>query len=89
LIWQGTVETSTSDEFKPGDSVLLNGWGVGEGHWGGLAEKARLESRWLIPLPSAFSASQAMAIGTAGYTAMLSVMALERQGVCRIREMCW
>lgn len=77
----GTVETSTSDEFQPGDSVLLNGWGVGEGHWGGLAEKARLDSRWLIPLPSAFSASQAMAIGTAGYTAMLAVMALERQGV--------
>ncbi|WP_290788615.1 MDR family oxidoreductase [Halomonas sp.] len=77
----GTVETSTSDEFKPGDSVLLNGWGVGEGHWGGLAEKARLESRWLIPLPSAFSARQAMAIGTAGYTAMLAVMALENNGV--------
>ncbi|MFC2992485.1 acrylyl-CoA reductase (NADPH) [Halomonas tibetensis] len=77
----GTVETSTSDEFKPGDSVLLNGWGVGEGHWGGLAEKARLESRWLIPLPTAFSARQAMAIGTAGYTAMLAVMALENNGV--------
>ena len=77
----GTVEASTSDEFKPGDSVLLNGWGVGEGHWGGLAEKARLESRWLIPLPSAFSARQAMAIGTAGYTAMLAVMALENNGV--------
>lgn len=77
----GTVETSTSDEFKPGDSVLLNGWGVGEGHWGGLAEKARLESRWLIPLPAAFSARQAMAIGTAGYTAMLAVMALENNGV--------
>ena len=77
----GTVETSTSDEFKSGDSVLLNGWGVGEGHWGGLAEKARLESRWLIPLPSAFSARQAMAIGTAGYTAMLAVMALENNGV--------
>ncbi|WP_290793392.1 MDR family oxidoreductase [Halomonas sp.] len=77
----GTVETSTSDEFKPGDSVLLNGWGVGEGHWGGLAEKARLESRWLIPLPSAFSARQDMAIGTAGYTAMLAVMALENNGV--------
>ncbi|WP_416139985.1 MDR family oxidoreductase [Halomonas sp. HK25] len=77
----GMVETSTSDEFKPGDSVLLNGWGVGEGHWGGLAEKARLESRWLIPLPSAFSARQAMAIGTAGYTAMLCVMALEKNGV--------
>jgi acrylyl-CoA reductase (NADPH) len=77
----GTVEASTSDEFKPGDSVLLNGWGVGEGHWGGLAEKARLESRWLIPLPSAFSARLAMAIGTAGYTAMLAVMALEHNGV--------
>lgn len=77
----GTVETSTAEAFQPGDAVLLNGWGVGETHWGGLAEKARLESRWLIPLPSAFSASQAMAIGTAGYTAMLAVMALERQGV--------
>lgn len=77
----GTVEASTCDEFQPGDSVLLNGWGVGEGHWGGLAEKARLESRWLIPLPAAFSARQAMAIGTAGYTAMLAVMALERNGV--------
>jgi acrylyl-CoA reductase (NADPH) len=77
----GTVEASSSDEFKPGDSVLLNGWGVGEGHWGGLAEKARLKSDWLIPLPSAFSARQAMAIGTAGYTAMLAVMALENNGV--------
>ncbi|QTF93833.1 MDR family oxidoreductase [Halomonas sp. BM-2019] len=77
----GTVEASSADEFKPGDSVLLNGWGVGEGHWGGLAEKARLKSDWLIPLPSAFTASQAMAIGTAGYTAMLAVMALERQGL--------
>ncbi|TFH85189.1 oxidoreductase [Billgrantia azerbaijanica] len=77
----GTVEASTADEFQPGDAVLLNGWGVGETHWGGLAEKARLESRWLIPLPAAFSARQAMAIGTAGYTAMLAVMALERHGV--------
>ncbi|AXY43024.1 MDR family oxidoreductase [Halomonas sp. JS92-SW72] len=77
----GTVEASSADEFKPGDSVLLNGWGVGETHWGGLAEKARLRSDWLIPLPSAFTASQAMAIGTAGYTAMLAVMALERQGL--------
>lgn len=77
----GTVETSTSDAFKPGDAVLLNGWGVGETHWGGLAEKACLESRWLIPLPAVFSARQAMAIGTAGYTAMLAVMALERHGV--------
>ena len=77
----GTVEASSADEFKPGDRVLLNGWGVGETHWGGLAEKARLRSDWLIPLPSAFTASQAMAIGTAGYTAMLAVMALERQGL--------
>lgn len=77
----GTVEHSSSDDFAPGDAVLLNGWGVGEGHWGGLAEKARLDSRWLIPLPTAFTPRQAMAIGTAGYTAMLSVMALEKQGV--------
>ncbi|MFO7649060.1 MDR family oxidoreductase [Halomonas campaniensis] len=77
----GTVEASSSDEFQPGDSVLLNGWGVGETHWGGLAEKARLKGDWLIPLPAAFTARQAMAIGTAGYTAMLAVMALERQGV--------
>ncbi|WP_373183232.1 MDR family oxidoreductase [Halomonas campaniensis] len=77
----GTVEASSSDEFQPGDSVLLNGWGVGETHWGGLAEKARLKGDWLIPLPAAFTARQAMAIGTAGYTAMLAVMALERQGL--------
>jgi acrylyl-CoA reductase (NADPH) len=77
----GTVEASSSEEYQPGDSVLLNGWGVGETHWGGLAEKARLKSDWLIPLPSAFSARQAMAIGTAGYTAMLAVIALERQGL--------
>lgn len=77
----GTVEASSSDEFQPGDSVLLNGWGVGETHWGGLAEKARLKGDWLIPLPAAFSARQAMAIGTAGYTAMLAVMALENNGV--------
>ncbi|WP_444984927.1 acrylyl-CoA reductase (NADPH) [Halomonas mongoliensis] len=77
----GTVEASSSEAFKPGDSVLLNGWGVGEGHWGGLAEKARLKGDWLIPLPAAFTASQAMAIGTAGYTAMLAVMALENSGV--------
>ncbi|RTR06485.1 MDR family oxidoreductase [Halomonas nitroreducens] len=77
----GTVESSTAEAYQPGDAVLLNGWGVGEKHWGGLAEKARLDSRWLIPQPAAFTARQAMAIGTAGYTAMLSVMALERQGV--------
>lgn len=77
----GTVESSSHPDFKPGDAVLLNGWGVGEGHWGGLAQKARLEGKWLIPLPKAFTAAQAMAIGTAGYTAMLAVMALEKNGL--------
>jgi acrylyl-CoA reductase (NADPH) len=77
----GTVEQSSNPDFKPGDQVLLNGWGVGEGHWGGLAQMARLDGKWLIPLPTAFTAAQAMAIGTAGYTAMLSVMALENNGV--------
>lgn len=77
----GTVEQSSNPDFKPGDQVLLNGWGVGEGHWGGLAQIARLHGKWLIPLPAAFTAAQAMAIGTAGYTAMLAVMALEKNGV--------
>jgi len=77
----GTVETSDSPVFKAGDKVLLNGWGVGETHWGGLAQKARLKADWLIPLPAGFTPRQAMAIGTAGYTAMLSVLALERNGV--------
>lgn len=77
----GVVESSNSPDYNVGDAVLLNGWGVGESHWGGLAEKARLKSDWLIPLPEAFSPAQAMAIGTAGYTAMLSVLALERHGV--------
>ncbi|MDU9416744.1 MDR family oxidoreductase [Pseudomonas sp. zfem005] len=77
----GTVEASDSPAFKVGDKVLLNGWGVGETHWGGLAQKARLKADWLIPLPAGFTPRQAMAIGTAGYTAMLSVLALERNGV--------
>lgn len=77
----GTVEESTHPEYKAGDGVLLNGWGVGETHWGGLAQKARLNGDWLIPLPAKFSPQQAMAIGTAGYTAMLCVLALERHGV--------
>lgn len=77
----GTVEASSDPAYKPGDPVVLNGWGVGESHWGGLAEKARFKSEWLIPLPEAFSTKQAMAIGTAGYTAMLCVIALERQGL--------
>ncbi|CAI8720533.1 MDR family oxidoreductase [Pseudomonas sp. IT-P4] len=77
----GVVEASGHPDYKVGDPVLLNGWGVGEGHWGGLAQKARLNGDWLIPLPKAFTAAQAMAIGTAGYTAMLCIMALEHNGV--------
>lgn len=77
----GTVEASTNPDFKVGDKVVLNGWGVGETHWGGLAQKARLKGDWLVPLPAVFTPQQAMAIGTAGYTAMLCVMALERHGV--------
>lgn len=77
----GTVEHSDCERFNVGDSVLLNGFGVGEAHCGGLAQKARLKSEWLIPLPKAFSPRQAMAIGTAGYTAMLCVIALEKNGI--------
>lgn len=77
----GVVEQSDSPDFRPGDRVVLNGWGVGEAHWGGLAEYARLKGEWLIPLEPAFTPEQAMSIGTAGYTAMLCVMALERHGV--------
>ncbi len=77
----GVVEESSHADFKAGDAVLLNGWGVGETHWGGLAQQARLRGDWLIPLPQGFSAAEAMAVGTAGYTAMLSVLALERHGV--------
>lgn len=77
----GTVTDSDSPKFEPGDQVILNGWGVGEKHWGGLAQKARLNSDWLIKLPANLTARQAMAIGTAGYTAMLCVIALEKHGV--------
>ncbi|WP_323752815.1 MDR family oxidoreductase [Marinobacter sp.] len=77
----GVVTESSNPEFKAGDEVVLNGWGVGEKHWGGLAQKARLSGDWLIPLPASFTARQAMAIGTAGYTAMLCVLALEKHGV--------
>ncbi len=77
----GTVEASSHAGWKAGDRVVLNGWGVGETHWGGLAQKARLRGDWLVPLPVAFTAQQAMAIGTAGYTAALCVLALERHGV--------
>jgi acrylyl-CoA reductase (NADPH) len=77
----GIVEDSSHPGYTPGDAVLLNGWGVGEGHWGGLAQKARLNGNWLVPLPASFTPQQAMSIGTAGYTAMLCVLALERHGV--------
>ncbi|MEI8305331.1 MAG: MDR family oxidoreductase [Burkholderiales bacterium] len=77
----GVVETSSHAGFKPGDRVVLNGWGVGETHWGCLAGKARLKGQWLVSLPDALSEREAMAIGTAGYTAMLCVMALEDGGV--------
>jgi acrylyl-CoA reductase (NADPH) len=77
----GDVITSNNAAFKAGDAVILNGWGVGETHLGGYAERARVSGDWLVPRPAAFTAAQAMAIGTAGYTAMLCVMALERNGI--------
>ena len=77
----GVVEASTHRDFKSGDAVLLNGWGFGELHWGGLAQRARVPGDWLLKLPRGMTARQAMSIGTAGYTAMLCVDALQRQGV--------
>ena len=77
----GTVEASSHEGIAVGDEVILNGWGVGETHLGGYAERARVPGGWLVPRPDAFTAAQAMAIGTAGYTAMLCVLALERHGV--------
>ncbi len=77
----GLVTESAHPDFKPGDKVILNGWGVGEKHWGGLASQARVNGDWLVPLPANLTGRQAMAIGTAGYTAMLCVLALEKQGV--------
>jgi acrylyl-CoA reductase (NADPH) len=77
----GEVLESTNPDFKAGDMVLLNGWGVGEGHWGGLGQLARVKADWLIPLPKGLTAKQALAIGTAGYTAMLCVMALQSHGL--------
>ena len=73
----GTVEQSASPAYRPGDPVVLTGWGVGERHWGGYAQKARVRADWLVPLPEGLTARQAMAIGTAGFTAMMCVMALE------------
>jgi acrylyl-CoA reductase (NADPH) len=77
----GTVESSSHAAWKPGDKVILNGWGLGETHLGAYAQKARVKGDWLVRLPDSISARDAMAIGTAGYTAMLSVMALERAGI--------
>jgi acrylyl-CoA reductase (NADPH) len=77
----GTVTSSTHPEWKPGDKVILNGWGCGETHFGGYGEKARVKGNWLVRLPAGMSVRDAMGIGTAGYTAMLAVMALERHGL--------
>jgi acrylyl-CoA reductase (NADPH) len=77
----GSVQESENTSYRVGDRVVLNGWGVGEQHWGGLAQLARVKGEWLIPLPAEFTARQSMAIGTAGYTAMLCVIALERHGI--------
>ncbi|MCA3252340.1 MAG: MDR family oxidoreductase [Pseudomonadota bacterium] len=77
----GTVLESSHPDWRPGDRFVLNGWGVGETHWGCLAQRARLKGDWLVRLPEAFTPRQAMAIGTAGYTAMLCVLALERHGL--------
>jgi acrylyl-CoA reductase (NADPH) len=77
----GTVRESRSTAFKPGDRVVLNGWGVGESHWGGLSQFARVKADWLIPLPAPLTTRQAMAIGTAGFTSMLCIMVLEDHGV--------
>src|SRR3954464_2088740 len=77
----GIVESSSNPEFKPGGAVVLNGWGTGETHLGGYGEKSRVKGDWLVPPPKGLTATQAMAIGTAGYTAMLAVLALERHGL--------
>jgi len=77
----GTVEASDDPRYKAGDKVVLTGWRVGEAHWGGYAQKARVKADWLVPLPSGLDTRQAMAVGTAGFTAMLSVMALEDHGI--------
>jgi acrylyl-CoA reductase (NADPH) len=81
----GVVETSTSSDWKQGDHVILDGWGAGETHLGGYAQKARVNGDWLVPVPSGMTGRDSMAIGTAGYTAMLAVLALERHGVVPTR----
>ncbi|MEP1614270.1 MAG: acryloyl-CoA reductase [Roseobacter sp.] len=79
--FSGTVEASEDARYKPGDKVVLTGWRVGEVHWGGYAQKARVNADWLVPLPDGLDTRQAMAVGTAGFTSMLSVMALEDHGL--------
>jgi len=79
----GTVEASEDARYKPGDKVVLTGWRVGEAHWGGYAQKARVKADWLVPLPDGLDTRQAMAVGTAGFTAMLAVMALEDHGLAK------
>src|SRR2546421_1878863 len=77
----GTVEQSSTPRFRPGVQVVVNGYGLGETHWGGYSQRQRLHSEWLVPIPQAFTLRQAMAIGSAGYAAMLCVMALEDVGI--------
>jgi len=77
----GTIETSSDPRYSPGDKVVLTGWRVGEAHWGGYSQKARVRADWLVPLPQGLTTRQAMAVGTAGFTAMLAVMALEDHGL--------
>ena len=79
--FSGVVEDSTCENYRPGDNVILTGWGVGETHWGGFSERARVKSEWLVPLPSGLSLKQAMSIGTAGFSAMLAIMIMEDLGL--------
>jgi acrylyl-CoA reductase (NADPH) len=79
--FSGTVETSDDERYSPGDEVVLTGWRVGEAHWGGYAQKARVKADWLVPLPQGLSTREAMAVGTAGFTAMLAVQALDDHGL--------
>ena len=85
----GVVEKSTSPDYKPGDEVILTGWRVGEIHWGGFSQRARIKGDWLVPVPDGLTLKQTMAIGTAGFTAMLAVMTLEEQGLRNDAENFW
>ncbi|MBF0168668.1 MAG: oxidoreductase [Alphaproteobacteria bacterium] len=84
--FSGSVLESATDRYKPGDKVILTGWRVGETHWGGFAQKARVKSDWLVPMPEGLNTRRAMALGTAGFTAMLAVMALEAHGLSPKKE---